>query len=354
MSDDQARGMRPETTSEHIARDMREGRFPEQSERQMVPVLASLPHEIQVWHSNEELTHMGTWATTRYPADAVTYVPKADTEAAVALALEELRHCIRESYQCGCMDAGCAGRHAERNSALEALSETLDALAPASGIAKLAELRERAEKAEADMRVWMLTAQLADQRATDLAAELAAANAREAGLRKALEVIREWTAFPPSGRFWRNGDGTISARPMPYGAAFGSNGERDFMRQVARAALAAENQRLRDRERVLVEAGDQAAAFDRADWFWRAMDPDDCGDSPEEAINRAMVGRFCVCEIASSYSGPTRYGFIAPVLDPESDDEEFVHFATQQEAIDAAKARAALASAPAQNEGDAT
>ena len=67
---------------------------------------------------------------------------------------------------------------------------------------------------------------------------LAAANAREAGLRKALEVIREWTAFPPSGRFWRNGDGTISARPMPYGAAFGSNGERDFMRQVARAALA--------------------------------------------------------------------------------------------------------------------
>ena len=187
-----------------------------------------------------------------------------------------------------------------------------------------------------------------------IAAELAAANAREAGLRKALEVIREWTAFPPSGRFWRNGDGTISARPMPYGAAFGSNGERDFMRQVARAALAAENQRLRDRERVLVEAGDQAAAFDRADWFWRAMDPDDCGDSPEEAINRAMVGRFCVCEIASSYSGPTRYGFIAPVLDPESDDEEFVHFATQQEAIDAAKARAALASAPAQNEGDAT
>ena len=111
-------------------------------------------------------------------------------------------------------------------------------LAPASGVAKLAALRERAEKAEADMRVWMLTAQLADQRATDLTAELAAANAREAGLRKALEVIREWTAFPPSGRFWRNGDGTISARPMPYGAAFGSNGERDFMRQVARAALA--------------------------------------------------------------------------------------------------------------------
>lgn len=90
-----------------------------------------------------------------------------------------------------------------------------------------------------------------------------------------------------------------------------------------------------------VTAQDDAAAFDKADWFWRTMDPDDCGDSPEEAINRAMVGQFCVCEIASSYRGPTRYGFIAPVLDPESDDEEFVHFATQQEAVDAAKARRA-------------
>lgn len=101
------------------------------------------------------------------------------------------------------------------------------------------------------------------------------------------------------------------------------------------------------------EAGtDEATAFDRADWFWRTMDPDDCGDSPEEAINRAMVGRFCVCEIASSYSGPTRYGFIAPVLDPERDDEEFVHFATQQEAIDAAKARAALSAAPTGEESN--
>lgn len=86
-----------------------------------------------------------------------------------------------------------------------------------------------------------------------------------------------------------------------------------------------------------------AEAFNNADWFWRTMDPEDCGDTPEEAINRSMLGRFCVCEIASSYAGPTRYGFIAPVLDPESDDEEFVHFATQQEAIEAAKARAFIA-----------
>lgn len=98
---------------------------------------------------------------------------------------------------------------------------------------------------------------------------------------------------------------------------------------------------LRSAPPVGARVTDDAAAFDRADWFWRTMDPDDCGDSPEEAISRAMVGQFCVCEIASSYHGPTRYGFIAPVLDPESDDEEFVHFATQQEAVEAAKARLA-------------
>lgn len=88
---------------------------------------------------------------------------------------------------------------------------------------------------------------------------------------------------------------------------------------------------------------DEATKFDRADWYWRTMDPDDCGDTPMDAINGAMVGNFCVCEIASSFTGPIRYGFIAPILVPDSDDYEFLHFSTQQEAIDAAKVRAALA-----------
>lgn len=129
----------------------------------------------------------------------------------------------------------------------------------------------------------------------------------------------------------------------------------DAAPDLARALIASEAARKLAEERLAkaVELGkasiaegahavDPAKAFDNADWFWRTMDPDDCGDTPYEAISRAMVGRFCVCEIASSYAGPTRYGFIAPVLDPESDDEEFVHFATQQEAIDAAKARAGI------------
>ena len=51
--------------------------------------MSDLPAEIKVWFSRYPIDYMGTWATTRYPAEAVTYVPKADAEAAVALALEE-------------------------------------------------------------------------------------------------------------------------------------------------------------------------------------------------------------------------------------------------------------------------
>jgi len=48
----------------------------------------------------------------------------------------------------------------------------------------------------------------------------------------ALRRIERWFGeFPPSGRHYD--DGT----EMSYGAAFGSNGERDFMRKVARDAL---------------------------------------------------------------------------------------------------------------------
>lgn len=90
------------------------------------------------------------------------------------------------------------------------------------------------------------------------------------------------------------------------------------------------------------EAGvTEAERFDRADWYWRVMDPDDSGDTPEQAIHRSMHGDLVVCEIASSFRGPTRFGFTAPVLDPDSDDTEFLHFATEQEALEAAKERAA-------------
>jgi hypothetical protein len=54
-----------------------------------------------------------------------------------------------------------------------------------------------------------------------------------AAMRAALEQIERWDGFPPTGEFWDiNGD-----RPVSYGINFGSNGERDFMRGIARAAL---------------------------------------------------------------------------------------------------------------------
>ena len=41
----------------------------------------ALPDEILVWRSTDTLEHVGTWATTRYPAEAVAYVPKAEAAA---------------------------------------------------------------------------------------------------------------------------------------------------------------------------------------------------------------------------------------------------------------------------------
>lgn len=98
--------------------------------------------------------------------------------------------------------------------------------------------------------------------------------------------------------------------------------------------------------RIKAEAVKEALSdFSKADWFWRDLDPDDSGDTPDEAINRGMVGRFAVCHIRSSFTGPDRFCFIAPVLDPESDDEECLCFATQEEAIAAAKERRTILAA---------
>jgi hypothetical protein len=63
-------------------------------------------------------------------------------------------------------------------------------------------------------------------------AEAAARQPDETPLVIALRRIEKWFGeFPETGRVW--GDKT----PMPYSACYGSNGERDFMRQIARDAL---------------------------------------------------------------------------------------------------------------------
>jgi hypothetical protein len=53
-----------------------------------------------------------------------------------------------------------------------------------------------------------------------------------AALLEALTRIEKWVGeFPESGKTWPDG------RPMPYGSAYGSNGERDYMRAIAREAI---------------------------------------------------------------------------------------------------------------------
>lgn len=57
---------------------------------------------------------------------------------------------------------------------------------------------------------------------------------REKRLEDALRRIAKWHGeFPSSGRFWDH----EKTKPMSYGAAYGSCGERDYMRKVAQDAL---------------------------------------------------------------------------------------------------------------------
>lgn len=54
------------------------------------------------------------------------------------------------------------------------------------------------------------------------------------GLVEALEQIQRWDGFPPTGKTWEG-----SGEPVSFSVCYGSNGERDFMRNVANKALAA-------------------------------------------------------------------------------------------------------------------
>ena len=83
----------------------------------------------------------------------------------------------------------------------------------------------------------------------------------------------------------------------------------------------------------------EADQFDRADWFWRDLDPDDSGDCPGNALQ--FHPELTVSLIHSSYRGPSRWVFRAEVLDPDSNDTEVLHFDTRDEAMAAAQERAA-------------
>ncbi len=63
------------------------------------------------------------------------------------------------------------------------------------------------------------------------------------GLVEALEQIQRWDGFPPTGKTWEG-----SGEPVSFSVCYGSNGERDFMRNVAAQALAAHRQAQRKGE----------------------------------------------------------------------------------------------------------
>ena len=152
--------------------------------------MSDLPAEIKVWFSRYPIDYMGTWATTRYPAEAVTYVPKADAEAAVALALEQacevldtagdsaVTEALGQKLCCSGHHCGCQG--ADVGSFLQHLIRDL---APPAGVAKLAELRAERDGWREGSRVQAMASESLRAERDRLAAANAVLEAKVAGLR---------------------------------------------------------------------------------------------------------------------------------------------------------------------------
>lgn len=74
---------------------------------------------------------------------------------------------------------------------------------------------------------------LSDQKldALEAATEITQLRAQVEVMRDALEAVIRWE-MPITGKFHKSGD------PMSYGHCYGSNGERDYIRDLATQALA--------------------------------------------------------------------------------------------------------------------
>ena len=59
----------------------------------LASVKGDLPPKVMVWRS-QPMAHIGTWATTRYPVEAVAYVPEATLSA--AMELPEVQALVRQ------------------------------------------------------------------------------------------------------------------------------------------------------------------------------------------------------------------------------------------------------------------
>lgn len=99
---------------------------------------------------------------------------------------------------------------------------------------KLNAANEALEKAKAELAAYAETHRDVAHYNQELRAVIEQSGKREAALREALKRIEKWSGeFPETNRFWDE----EKTRPMTYSAAFGSNGERDYMRDIARSAL---------------------------------------------------------------------------------------------------------------------
>lgn len=167
--------------------------------------MTDLPHEIQVWRSTDTLDHTGTWATTRFPAEAVTYVPKADAQAAVALAVERdgLRRNLRETFEAMCTMRDAINEHVPMPSlesdllqgpensvfcaaVAEAVIAAVEALRKERALAEQERVTEwnRRRDAEGSRNAAFAACDTMRAERDRLAAELAAAKQREAALVK--------------------------------------------------------------------------------------------------------------------------------------------------------------------------
>lgn len=161
--------------------------------------MTDLPAEIQVWHSNDKLCHTGTWATERYPAEAVTYVRKADAQAAMAMVVErcaeELERAAHEGGLAECCGFGvgglasppeCCGDPDYMISARHGAA-AIRALAPIDGLALVQELRAESEtRHQLHLEQVRITNEWIAER-DRLAAANAVLEAKVAGLRDLLE-----------------------------------------------------------------------------------------------------------------------------------------------------------------------
>ena len=101
---------------------------------------------------------------------------------------------------------------------------------------KVAAKDQRIAELEAECEFQRVGHNSAQDKLLEQGKELAAQALTIKTMRTALMRIKIWHGeFPETGRFW---DEPNNTKPMSYSACFGSNGERDYMREIASEAIA--------------------------------------------------------------------------------------------------------------------